>query len=200
MTDLTSLVGSRICHDIISPLGAIGNGVELLSMGGAGTCVPLDGPELEMISQSVENANTRIRLFRLAFGAAPAGQEVPGREVQEVLRGAFNGPRLSTRADLPATLPRAEARLILLSAMCLQSALPVGGTLRITPQRGGWQVEATGPRLELQDRLWACLRGQGAVEDLRAAEVQFALLPRAAEEAGRTLRLETGLDRAVLRF
>ncbi len=53
--DLAALIGSRICHDLISPIGAIGNGLELLSMAGAG------GPEVALISDSVSNANARIR-------------------------------------------------------------------------------------------------------------------------------------------
>jgi histidine phosphotransferase ChpT len=63
--ELTSLIGSRICHDLISPLGAIGNGVELLAMSEVAK-----GPEMSLIAESVENANARIRFFRVAFGAA----------------------------------------------------------------------------------------------------------------------------------
>ena len=62
-TDLAALLGSRICHDLISPIGAIGNGVELLMMEG-GT----PSPELVLIAESVAAANARIRFFRLAFG------------------------------------------------------------------------------------------------------------------------------------
>ena len=65
-TKLTALVASRICHDLISPIGAIGNGVELLTMESGGTL----RPEFALISESVANANARIRLFRIAFGAA----------------------------------------------------------------------------------------------------------------------------------
>ena len=63
--DLTALVGSRICHDLISPLGAIGNGLELLQLSG----LP-QGPEWALIAESVENASARIRFFRIAYGAA----------------------------------------------------------------------------------------------------------------------------------
>ena len=63
--DLVALVGSRLCHDLISPLGAIGNGVELLTM----TATTLS-PELQLITESVAAANARIKFFRLAFGRA----------------------------------------------------------------------------------------------------------------------------------
>ncbi len=73
--DIASLIGSRISHDLISPIGAIGNGLELLSMSGAG------GPEVELISDSVANANARIRHFRIAFGLASAEQGTSRSEI-----------------------------------------------------------------------------------------------------------------------
>ena len=57
--NLAALIGSRICHDLISPIGAINNGLELLGMSDA-----REGPELELISESVGNASARIRFFR----------------------------------------------------------------------------------------------------------------------------------------
>ena len=59
--DLAALVGSRICHDLISPIGAIGNGVELLALTDGDT-----GAEMELISESVQNASARIRYLRIA--------------------------------------------------------------------------------------------------------------------------------------
>jgi histidine phosphotransferase ChpT len=71
-TDLTALVGSRICHDLVSPLGAIGNGVELLGLTGIAP-----SPEMALIVESVENANARLRFFRIAYGAAGTDQRLP---------------------------------------------------------------------------------------------------------------------------
>jgi len=61
---VASAIASRICHDLISPLGAIANGVELLALSGVQPT-----PEMDLIAQSVESANARIRFFRLAYGA-----------------------------------------------------------------------------------------------------------------------------------
>jgi histidine phosphotransferase ChpT len=70
--DLCALIGSRLCHDLVSPVGAIGNGVELLSMEGAGAPMPAGAAELSLVRESVENAQARLRFFRIAFGdAAP---------------------------------------------------------------------------------------------------------------------------------
>ena len=62
--DLAALVGSRICHDLISPIGAIGNGLELFLMDTAG------GPELALITESISHAKARIRFFRVAYDEA----------------------------------------------------------------------------------------------------------------------------------
>ena len=63
--NLASLIGSRICHDLISPIGAICNGLELMQLDGR----PIS-PEMTLISESVNHANARIRFLRVAFGMA----------------------------------------------------------------------------------------------------------------------------------
>ena len=74
--DFAALIGSRICHALISPVGAINNGIELIQM-----TTPSLGPEMAMISERLTNASARIRFFRIAFGAA--GEQLVGR--QEVI-------------------------------------------------------------------------------------------------------------------
>ena len=86
--DISALVSSRICHDLVSPLGAIGNGVELLGMSGAP-----EGPELQLINESVENANARLRFFRIAFGAASADQVISRSEILATRARACRCPR-----------------------------------------------------------------------------------------------------------
>ena len=61
--DLAALVSSRICHDLISPIGAINNGLELLNMSG----LAHDGPEIQLIGDSVKSARARIRFFRITL-------------------------------------------------------------------------------------------------------------------------------------
>jgi histidine phosphotransferase ChpT len=87
--DLSALIGSRICHDLISPIGAIGNGVELMLMDGGAK-----SPELALISESVANANARIRFFRIAFGAAGGDTRIARTEVHTVLTEITKGSRL----------------------------------------------------------------------------------------------------------
>ena len=79
---IAGLVGSRICHDLVSPVGAISNGLELIALAGQ------PGPEeMALISQSCSSATARINLFRMAFGAASADQQIGGAEARKHDRG-----------------------------------------------------------------------------------------------------------------
>ena len=88
---LTDLIGSRIFHDLVSPLGAIGNGVELLSMSTSGAAA---APELALIGQSVDSANARIRFFRVAFGAAGEGSHLNNSEIRSNLATVYRNGRM----------------------------------------------------------------------------------------------------------
>jgi len=193
-SDLVALVGSRICHDLISPLGAIGNGVELLMMSGNGA-----GPELALIAESVTNANARIRFFRLAFGAAAPGQGVARAEVRSILDDMTHGGRLKIDWDLAGDAARTEVKLAFLAIQCLESALPFGGRIRVTTEGDLWQIGAEAPRLKLDPSLWDRLGGDGTAE-VTAAQVQFALLPAELARQGRSLALRLEDTAIALRY
>jgi hypothetical protein len=85
---LADLIGSRLCHDLSNPLGAIGNGVELLDLTGSAK-----GPEMDLIRDAVGDALARVRFFRLAFGHAGPDHMTSAREARTTLR------RLCRRTD-----------------------------------------------------------------------------------------------------
>jgi histidine phosphotransferase ChpT len=192
--DLIALLGSRICHDLISPLGAIGNGVELLTMTGA---VP--GPELTLIAESVTNANARIRFFRIAYGAAAPGQGVARAEIRSILDDMTRGGRLKIDWGVAGDAARAEAKLAFLALQCLESALPFGGRIRVATDGGLWQIGAEAPKLKIEAPLWARLRGEGGGE-ITAAQVQFALFAAELERQDRRLTLRLGEHEIALRY
>ncbi|UWQ81037.1 histidine phosphotransferase [Leisingera sp. S132] len=192
--NLAALVGSRICHDLISPVGAINNGLELLGMAGS-----MSGPELELISDSVANANARIRFFRIAFGSA-GDQQTPRAEVVSVLEDVGKGGRIQYQWSPLEGCTRSEARLAFLSALCLESALPYGGTVKIFCADGKWTVVGEGRKVTVDDELWARVSGGSSNAEITPALVQFALLPEAAKEAGRTVRLELNLENITMQF
>jgi len=183
--DLTALIGSRICHDLISPLGAIGNGVELMGMNHP------PSPELDLISESIAHALARIRMFRLAFGAVRGEQRISGREIASILEGLGKGGKIRFEWSMPNELPRREAKLLLLLVQCCESAMAWGGVLSIGHDAHSWQISVRAPRLRLEPSLWEPLAAGAPPSDPTPSEVHFALVTPVLQATGRTLTLLT---------
>ncbi len=192
--DLSALIGARICHDLISPLGAIGNGVELLELSGLA-----EGPELALIAQSVASANARIRLFRIAFGAAAEDQMLAESHIRAALPADPDGERVRVDWQVPGDLPRGEVKLVLLFLLCLDAAMPWGGQVQVGHSDGTWLLQANAERLKLDDRLWRMITTDDQT-DLQPAQVQFALLAPELRRQGRVADLQTGPTDIVIRF
>jgi histidine phosphotransferase ChpT len=192
---IATLVGSRICHDLISPVGAISNGIELISMGG-----PLDTPELSLISESVTNASSRIKFFRIAFGAAKGEQMMGTPEVAKIALDAFSSGRYRVEWQAAGDIPRPEVQAIYLAILCAESALPRGGRITITRDGGANRVVGQGDRVSCDPALWQPLSKAQVPQDLRPAHVQFALLPLALAGLGRPLTLKQSADAVELTF
>lgn len=187
--DLAALVGSRLCHDLVNPLGAIGNGVELLGMTGAA-----GGPEMTLIADAVRDAQARVRFFRIAFGAPGDGQIVRRREVAEVLEGLFGAGRLGVTWAVEADLSRTETRLALLMVNCAEAALPMGGEVTLAHRDHRLHLEARAPRVAIEPGLWRLLDDPAARVPVRPAQVQFPLLRDAAFAQDRPPQHEAGED------
>jgi len=192
--NLAALIGSRICHDLISPIGAINNGLELLGMTG-----PKDGPEMALISESVENAGARIRFFRVAYGAA--GEQMMGpSEVGSILKDLSKGGRLEIRWHIEEPQPRAEVRLVFLGLQCLESAMPYGGKVSVGLQDGNWTLAGEASKLIVEQDLWDIVTGNQPDPNVSPAQVQFALLPLLAQDAARTVTAQISDTELKLRF
>ncbi len=170
--DLAALVGSRICHDLISPIGAIGNGIELMVMDGAAK-----GPEMALITDSVAHANARIRFFRVAFGATGVDQRIGRNEVTSILSDMTRGGRITVDWVSPPDLPRRDVKLLFLLLQCAETALPYGGRVSIERSDARWLLEASAPKMKLDMALWECLIDPATAPDVMPAQVQFLLVP-----------------------
>ncbi|MGL4237325.1 histidine phosphotransferase family protein [Tabrizicola sp.] len=193
--DLAALIASRICHDLISPIGAIGNGVELLTMEPGGA-----RPEMALISESVANANARIRFFRICFGQASGDQRIARSEVASILGDLGRGGRVGYAWSSPADLSRREVRLVFLLLQCLESALAYGGKVQVTRGEVGWSILAEAPRLKVDAGLWEVLTEPRAPAEIGAAQVHFALVPEELARQGRRLVTEIGETTIRLTF
>ncbi|MEM9968793.1 MAG: histidine phosphotransferase family protein [Pseudomonadota bacterium] len=185
--NLAALIGSRICHDLISPIGAINNGLELLTMSREA-----NNPEMGLIGESVSNASARIRFFRIAFGAS-ADHEIAPAEITSILHDLYQGGRMMIHWTPEGPQPRVCVRLCFLALLCLETALPYGGHVHLREDNDDWSVHAQGDRLTIDAALWSHLAQSSAKEqpttEILPAHVQFAMLPLVATSEGRKLKI-----------
>ena len=193
--ELSELIGSRICHDLISPLGAISNGLELLSMTGVE-----ESPELELIAQSIANANSKIRFFRIAYGRAPEGTRMARGEILSVLADYFQNARVSIEWTPATELPRREVKLAFLAIQCLESAMPYGGTITIALDGKDWELRAEARKLKIDAELWASVEGGVPLGEVCASDVQFAVLLSLCRERRTRFATMLGDSEIVMRF
>ena len=193
--DLAAMLGSRICHDIISPLSAIGNGVELLQMGGA-----IDGPEMALITESVNNAKARVRFFRVAFGLATADQRLGEAEIRSILTEMTAGGRTRIDWQVADDRPRGAVKLAFLALQCLEVAMPYGGVVEVTEAEGHWRIAGSAPKLKVDAALFHSMTDPAAPVPITAAQVQFALLPLEAARQDRRVTVQVASEQVAIRF
>lgn len=194
--DIAALLGSRICHDLISPLGAIGNGVELLNMVGT-----VDGPEMSLISDSVNHANARIRFFRIAFGAGSDVTRIGRAEIEAVLADLGETGRLTINWDVSGDITRNEAKFAFLLIMCLELAMPYGGEIRIAQDGRQWTGTGSADKLKVDPELWQLLSTPGSSGiDVTPGQVQFLLAADLAHGRDTKLRLFTDAQRIRIEY
>lgn len=200
-TELATLIASRICHDLISPVGAISNGLELVALGGAEP----GGPEMALISESCDNANARIRFFRIAFGAASDTAMVSAGEIRGILAGLTAGSRLEVAWQGNDDLSRARVQRAFLALQCIETALRRGGRVEIAPGPERTIVSATSPHLDCDAALWRHLDPAaapsgvlGSASGVAPAHVQFVLLPLLAADHGVRIEVAQGPEAVSL--
>lgn len=184
-SDIAALLGSRICHDLISPIGAIGNGVELMLMDGSSK-----GPEMTLISESVAGASARIRFFRVGFGAAGSDQRIGRGEVQAVLADLMRGGRIQVSWESPAELSRREVKLAFLLIMCLESAMAFGGKISVLRTDTRWAIVGQALKLKIDTAHWEVLANPQAMPDIGPSHVHFLLVPEEIARQHRRLTAE----------
>jgi histidine phosphotransferase ChpT len=162
-TDFASLLCSRLCHDLLSPVGALNNGLELLA--------DEHDPEmrarcLELLSESAKASANKLKFFRLAFGAAGGfGETVDTREAQAAIEGLFGDNhrvKIGWMVEDPV-LPKQAIKVLLNLALIGGDALIRGGQLDIGAEIVDGAIEivvrADGPRIVLDPELRGALAG-----------------------------------------
>ena len=198
--DLASLLCSRLCHDLMSPVGALNNGIELLA--------DEQDPEmrdrcLELLSDSAKATANKLKFFRLAFGAAGGfGDEVDSGEARAALEGLLGSDGKIELGWMvaDAKLSKGATKLLLNLALIAGDALVRGGRLDIGAESGvGIEIaiRAEGPRIALDPAIRDALLN-GAEEGLEARAAGAWLAHSLAAEAGGAIQLTQSDEMLVI--
>ena len=178
--ELAALLCSKVCHDLISPVGTIVNGLEVLD----------DNPKpedrdfaLELIRKSAKTASARLQFCRLAFGAAgSAGAQIDLGDAQTMARGHIEDAKTSITWNLPRLLlPKNRVKLLLNMMVVAQQTIPRGGVLTVDPIGEGetmsFRVAATGLNARLPQNIVNLLAGaQQSTIDAHAVQPYYTRL------------------------
>ena len=195
--DLAALLCSRVCHDVISPVGAINNGLELLDEGGA------DADAMDLIRTSALNASVRLKFARLAFGAS--GSVGASIDTGEAEKAARDFAAAEKKTEVTWTGPRAivaknRVKMLLNLFLVAYSAIPRGGSIDVTlenPETDAvFKLTAKGRMLRVPPKFMEILNGTPE-ESVDAHSIQPYYTVLLAAEAGMELDVAASPEEIV---
>ena len=199
--DLAALLCSRVCHDVISPVGAIVNGLEVLDDG--------DNDEetrvfaLDLIKKSAGQASAKLQFCRLAFGAAgSAGASIDTGDAEQVTRGLFGNDKVKLDWTVPRVLmPKNKVKLLLNLCVIAGGTIPRGGILTVTSDGPSDEpvltLRATGPNPRVHHALASLLAGEPA-DGVDAHAIQPFFAGLIARQIGYALSLAAEGDAVTI--
>ena len=200
--DLASLLCSRLCHDLMSPVGALNNGIELLA--------DEQDPEmrekcLELLAESARASANKLKFFRLAFGAGGGfGDEIDTHEAKAALEGLYGSDGRTELGWMVADdkLPKGAIKLLLNLAMIAGDSLVRGGRLDVGAERhdGGLEmvIRAEGQRILLDPKLRETIANGHAGGEVEPRAAGAWLAHSLAAEAGGTIQLSDPADQILM--
>lgn len=164
------LLASRICHDLISPVGAVNNGVEFMQEMGADAM----DEALGLISYSATQAAAKLGAFRMAYGAGGRDPNIKPEDVQKAFSALTSGEgKVSQLWDPFGPLgpakpyPKAFCKMLMCSMMLGMECLPKGGAVSVKPGTGAQTlITAEGDGATVRDMVMAAMSGEAAVDTL----------------------------------
>jgi histidine phosphotransferase ChpT len=161
--DFAALLVSRVCHDLVSPVGAVVNGLEVLE---EERDAAMRADALKLVTSSAALAAARLQFARIAFGAAgSAGAELDLNEVGRTVCGLLEGSKTEIAWEAaPVNWPKDWAKLLMNSALLAADCLPRGGRVRVTTSTEssapGFLVRAAGQGARVHEDVEGALRGK----------------------------------------
>ncbi len=203
LAQVVELVTSRICHDIISPVGAINNGIEFMQEMGADALD--DG--LELIAYSAEQATAKLAAFRMAYGAGGHDPSVKPENVQKIFGALIKGEgKVSQTWDPygnlgPKDLPDGYCKMLLCAMMLAMEALPKGGYISVRPGMGDNEghsiIIAEGEGATLRDGVVDAMAQNVDVDDLDPRLVHPYAIGVFAEFYGYDISIKSQADERI---
>lgn len=184
------LIASRICHDLVSPVGAISNGVELVQELGAAA-----GEEaMELIASSAGQASIRLKTFRLCYGAGGTDKNVGFKDVRDVFTDFIGDGRVKAEFEpdlgVKFSMPPRGFFKVLLNLLILAEECNRGeGTISVTALDGnkGLKVAVAGTNAAFRDGIEDALAGTTAPDDLDPRSVHAYVTGNFAKHFGFSL-------------
>jgi histidine phosphotransferase ChpT len=173
--DLAALLCSRVCHDLISPVGAIVNGLEVLAEEKDEETKTF---ALDLIKKSAGTASAKLQFCRIAFGAAgSAGAQIDLGDAETISRGFFEDDKTKLAWNLPrALLAKNRVKLLLNLLLIAGQTIPRGGRLTVDPigegESMGFKVSAAGVNAKVPPAVAALLAGDAGGTALDAHRIQ----------------------------
>jgi histidine phosphotransferase ChpT len=200
--EFASLLCSRLCHDLLSPVGALNNGIELLA--------DEHDPEmrarcLELLAESARASANKLKFFRLAFGAAGGFADVVDtREARAAIEGLFGGDgriQLGWMVDEP-TMSKAALKVLLNLVLIAGDALVRGGSLDVGAEKHGdgldIVVRAAGSRIVLDPELRRVLVGEMQEDEVAPRAAAAWLAHSLVEEGGGSIQVADGEENMLI--
>nr|TFG54919.1 MAG: histidine phosphotransferase [Hyphomicrobiales bacterium] len=201
MNDLefAALLVSRVCHDLVSPVGAVVNGLEVLE---DETDAAMRADALRLVAVSAEQAAARLQFARLAYGAAgSAGAELDISEVARIVEGLLKGGKIDLQWQAqPLNWPKDWAKLLMNTISVAVDCLPRGGIVKVEtssdPASPSFTVAATGSVARLSEDAERALLGEpGGGMDGRSIQPFLTYQLARGINAGLTSSVEEGAVR-----
>ena len=187
--DLAALLCSRVCHDVISPVGAIANGLELI-----------DDPEMDaetketalaMVRSSAKTASAKLKFCRIAFGAAgSAGALIDMGEAGEIAKAFVGEEKVKLEWLAPReNRPKQQVKLVLNMLLMAMTGIPRGGVVTVSVEGDQFVARAVGDRAKVPEPVGQVVDGAMDLTALDARLVQPYYAKQLARSAGLTLSM-----------
>jgi histidine phosphotransferase ChpT len=201
--DLAALLCSRVCHDVISPVGAIVNGLEVLEEDNDPSMRDF---ALDLIRKSARQASARLQFARLAFGAAgSAGAAIDLGDAEAVARGMYQDDKITLSWTAPrALVPKNRVKLLLNLMVLATSAIPRGGSIDVAvegedAERASFRLTAKGINARIPAHAEALVAGAPESGVVDAHGIQTFYTGLIARTAGMGVTMSIDGDTVTIR-